>query len=235
MDRVTSFLSKKDRLDKKENPPVKFTYRTLFWLFLFGSVIGFILEGLWCILRKGAWESHSATVVGPFCIIYGFGAVAIYLLSSVLKEKSLPVQFVLFALSGATVEYLGSLIQEHILGSRSWDYSNQFLNIGGRISLRMTLIWGILGIAFEHLLFSPLTRLFDRLDGRFWSVGCAALTVFMAADILLSAATILRWRDRLSDDPPAENAVEQYLDQKYDNEAMERIYPNMRFPERSDD
>ena len=51
MDRVTSFLSKKDRLDKKENPPVKFTYRTLFWLFLFGSVIGFILEGLWCILR----------------------------------------------------------------------------------------------------------------------------------------------------------------------------------------
>ena len=38
----------------------------MLWLFVGGSVIGFVLEGLWHILRVGTWESHTATVWGPF-------------------------------------------------------------------------------------------------------------------------------------------------------------------------
>lgn len=67
-------------------------YSTLFWLFMLGSVAGFVLEGLWCVLCKGHWEHHSATVWGPFCLIYGIGTVAVYLLSVVLKSKNLLVQ-----------------------------------------------------------------------------------------------------------------------------------------------
>lgn len=214
----------------KKSKTQRISYTSLFWLFLFGSVVGFFLEGLWCVLRKGGWQNHSATVIGPFCIIYGFGAVAICLLSSVLRGRSLPVQYVVFALTGTAVEYLGSLFQEQVFGSRSWDYSKQFLNIGGRVSLRMTLMWGFLGIIFERFLYPRLIRLMDKMKGKFWSIGCAALSVFMAADLLLSAAAVLRWRDRLSDAPPAENAVERFLDEKYDNETMAGIYSNMVFP-----
>ncbi len=93
------------------------TYCSLFWLFLFGSVVGFVLEGLWCILKKGTWESHSATVLGSFCIIYGFGAVAVYLISMVLKGENLLLQFFLFSVSGALVEYFGSLCSPCLFGS----------------------------------------------------------------------------------------------------------------------
>ena len=151
---------------KKESASRKITYRSLFWLFLFGSVAGFILEGLWCVLRKGTWESHSATVWGPFCIIYGFGAVAVYLIASGLKQKNLPMQFTLFSITGALVEYFGSMFQELVFGSTSWDYSSHFMNIGGRVSLKMTLIWGILGIAFVRFVFPTLVRLLGKMEGR---------------------------------------------------------------------
>lgn len=71
----------------------KISYTNLFWLFMLGSVAGFVLEGLWCILMEGHWENHSATVWGPFCIIYGIGAAAVSLLSILLKGRVLPSGF----------------------------------------------------------------------------------------------------------------------------------------------
>ena len=226
MDIVAAALPVKS---KKERVSCKVTYSSLFWLFLFGSVSGFILEGLWCILRKGAWESHSATVWGPFCIIYGFGAVAVYLISTALKRKNLPLQFALFSVAGALVEYFGSLFQEIVFGSTSWDYSSHFLNIDGRVSLQMTLIWGILGITFVRFAFPSLVRLLGKMEGGFWRIGCVALSVFMAVNLLLSAAAVMRWKDRLTDGAPASNAFEQFLDETYDNDTMEKNYPNMKF------
>ena len=211
----------------KESTESRITYCSLFWLFLFGSVAGFILEGLWCILKKGAWESHPATVWGPFCIIYGFGAAAVYLIAAAMKGKRPLLQFILFSAAGAMVEYFGSLFQETVFGSRSWDYSSQFMNIDGRVSLRMTVIWGILGIAFVRFAFPPLVRLLKKMEGN--RIGCPVLSVFMAVNLFLSAAAVMRWKNRLTDNIPAASIFEQFLDETYDNDAMERLYPNMNF------
>ncbi len=47
----------------------KISYQSIFWLFFFGSIAGFILEGLWRILKKGTWENHTATVWGTLFIV----------------------------------------------------------------------------------------------------------------------------------------------------------------------
>lgn len=151
-------------------------YAELFYLFLVGSVCGFILEGLWCVLKKGAWESHTATVWGPFCIIYGIGAVLIYLLSGPLAKKPLLIQFLAFSAAGSVVEYFTSLLQEMCFGSTSWDYSSQFLNLDGRVSLKMSLIWGVLGISFMRWVFPGIHRSLCRMKGSGWNIVCAALS-----------------------------------------------------------
>ena len=143
--------TRKAKRSAPEDEPFRAGYATLFWLFMFGSVAGFVLEGLWCVLTDGRWESHTATVWGPFCIIYGIGAVAVYLLSGLLKGRSLPVQFAAFTLSGAAVEFFGSLFQELCFGSVSWDYSAHLLNLGGRVSLKMALMWGAMGAAIATM------------------------------------------------------------------------------------
>lgn len=210
--------------------PVKsITYRSLFWLFALGSVAGFVLEGMWCILRLGAWESHSSTVWGPFCIIYGFGTIAVYLVSMALKGKNPILQFVLFSAVGTIVEYFCSLFQNIVFGSTSWDYSSHFMNIKGRVSLQMTLIWGVLGIIFMRFVFPLLARFLRKMEEGFWKIVCPVLIAFMIVNLLLSAAAVMRWKERLTENIPATNTFEQFLDENYNNNTMEKRYPNMKF------
>ena len=61
-------------------------YAELFWVFFFGSILGFVIEGIWHIILTGEWVDHSATVVGPFCAVYGVGAVAAFVVAKILPR-----------------------------------------------------------------------------------------------------------------------------------------------------
>lgn len=186
------------------------------------------MEGLWCLFLKGHWEHHSATIWGPFCIIYGIGAVVVYLLSVVLKNQNLLTQFTVFTVSGAAVEYFGSLFQELCFGSVSWDYSGHILNVGGRVSLKMALMWGALGLLFMRFIFPLINSLFEKMNGNGWRIACAAATVFMVVNLIFTSAAIIRWRTRITS-KETNCSVVQWLDNTYDDQTMTRLFPNMRF------
>lgn len=208
-------------------------YNSIFCIFMIGSVLGFILEGIWHIIRKGSWESHSATVWGPFCIIYGIAAAVLYIGAIFLKDKNIALQFAVCAVAGSAIEYFSSLFQEACFGSVSWNYSKQFMNIGGRVSLRMTVLWGILGVAFIRILFPVMVRFLAYVRGRKWSVSCICLSVFMGINLVLTSIAVLRWGERM--DPrsaiPA-NSVEKFLDERFDDERMSETFPNMVFKDK---
>ena len=206
----------------------KRTYPILLWLFLGGSVLGFILEGIWHMISWGGWASHSATVWGPFCIIYGIAAALLYVLANFICNKNLAVQFVICAVTGSSLEYLASLFQEVCFGSTSWDYSYQPFNIGGRVSLKMTLLWGILGVMFVRFAFPFLSSLLTKLQGRGWNAFCIGSTLFMIVNLIVTSVAVLRWGERI-DFEPASNMVEEIFDDVYDDDRMEEIFPNMNF------
>ena len=197
----------------------------MLWLFVGGSVIGFILEGLWHILRVGTWESHTATVWGPFCLIYGIATALLYTLSSKIGQRSLPVEFLIYGAMGSAIEYLGSLFQEKIFGFSSWDYSDHFLNIGGRVSLWMTILWGALGVLFAQFIFPLFEKVLHKMKGKVWDIAAVSVTVFMSANLIFTAMTVLRWSER-QEGLPASNVWEEYADEKYNNERMQEIFPN---------
>lgn len=82
---------------------------------------------------------------------YGLGAIlpdlwhwrrgGVFAVGGAKKQKSAGAIGV-FTVSGAAVEYFGSLFQELCFGSVSWDYSDHMLNLGGRVSLKMAFMWG---------------------------------------------------------------------------------------------
>ena len=205
------------------------SYANLFWLFMLGSMAGFVLEGVWCILRKGHWERHAATVWGPFCIIYGIGAVVVYLLAMLLQKRGLVVRFAAFSAAGAVVEYCSSLFQEVCFGSVSWNYSAHFLNLGGRVSLKMSLLWGVLRVVFVWLIFPTLNRMFAKMRGRGWRIGCVVLSLFMVMNLIVSAAAVTRWRNRLAGQEQQAGRMVQILDEVYDDDTMSELFPNMKF------
>ncbi len=206
----------------------KVTYTSLFWLFVVGSVLGFFIEGFWCIIQQGHWEHHAATVWGPFCIIYGIGAVVVYVLSLYLKDRSIFLSFAVFTVAGAAVEYVGSLFQEICFGSTSWDYSQHFLSLGGRVSLKMALIWGILGVLFVKFLLPLLQRLLIKMQGRGWTIITILGTVFMVVNLLITSSAVWRWKVR-QEGMESSNVAEQWLDETYGDEKMKSLFPNMQF------
>lgn len=202
--------------------------RTLLWLFLGGSVAGFVAEGVWHYLHHGCWESHTATLWGPFYIIYGCGAVVVFLAAQRLEGRTLLQQFCVFALAGSAVEYAGSLFQELAFGTRSWDYSAHFMDLGGRVSLKMTLLWGAAGLLAMHALLPFLLRGIAklRLAQRTWLCRTAAL--LMCLNLFATCAALGRWESRQQLQPPA-NRVEAYLDRRWDDARMQARFPNMVF------
>lgn len=205
----------------------------LFWLFLLASVAGFVLEGLWCVVRLHRWENHSGLIWGPFCIIYGVGAVVMVLLNRLLPAE-LPLwavrvaRFTLCALAGSTVEYLTSLFQEIHFGSSSWDYSHHRANLFGRISLYMTAVWGLVGLLFLEWLCPPMLRFISGIDGLSGWLATWFFIWFTAANCVMSIATVKRWQRR-SMGIAAGNRTEKWLDKHYDDERMLRSYANMTF------
>ena len=215
--------------NSKKNYEVKINYYKLFWLFLFGSLLGVILEGIWSIIRRGAWETHVITIWEPLCIIYGVGMIIFYISSKYIKKYNVILQYFLYLIICSLVELLSGLLLEKRLGMRAWDYSKQFLNINGHISLRMAIIWGFLGLAFSYLL-PYLDNFLNKLNKKFLNIIAIIFGIFVAIDLIFSSVCIARWRDR-HNGVDAHNKLEEYIDNKYDNEFMEDRYMEWWFIE----
>lgn len=204
------------------------SYPILFWLFLLGSVIGFVFEGVWCILRMGHWESHSSTLWGPFCIVYGLGAVAMHYLSVRMQKHPWMIRFAAFALAGTAVELVSGIFQELCFGTYSWDYSHMPFSLGGKISLGMTMLWGVLGVVFMKWVFPPLTKLLTSAKGKGWRIACTVCTLLMCVNLLVTGTALARWQSR-NQGAEARNSLEQAIDRRWDDVWMEKRYPNMKF------
>jgi len=209
-------------------PLPRVNYSVMFWLFFFGSIIGFVLEGLWQIIKKGQWENHSSTILGPFCIIYGLAAALLYLVAMKMEKSNLLVLFVVFAILGSALEFVASLFQEIVFGSVSWNYKKQLFNIAGRVSLKMTVIWGSLGVAFVKLIYPLFNLMLSRMQGPVWNFICTILTVFMVFNLLVTSVAVLRWGERVTEGSEPSNSVEAFLDESYDDETMTAMFSNMK-------
>ncbi len=117
----------------------------IFAYFIIYSFLGYVIETIFGIVTKGVWESRQSFLYGPFCAVYGVGAVImVVLLHKYIKKYN--TLFVAGFIIGSIVEYLVSLIGEMILHVKWWDYSNMPLNIEGRICFYYSIFWGFLAI-----------------------------------------------------------------------------------------
>lgn len=114
-----------------------------------------------------------------------------------------------------------------MFGGVAWDYSAHLLNPGGRVSLKMALMWCALGVVFIRLAFPLVKRALRHLQGRGSKLLCAAMTVFMALNLAVTCAALTRWHER--GDTPSDSAVIRWIDSTYDDETMSGLFPNMVF------
>ena len=202
-------------------------YKVMLLLFI-GSFAGVIIEMLWCLITRGYIASRAGLVWGPFNLLYGVGAVALTLPLYRYRNKGSWISFLGGFAVGSIVEYVCSWGQELVFGSRSWDYSGVPFNINGRICLLYSIFWGFLGILWIKSIYPWMAKLILKIPNCAGKIITWVLVIFLAVNGIVSSFAVYRWSERV-DNVPASNSFWEYVDERFPDERMERIYENMVF------
>ena len=102
-----------------------------FLLFMTYSILGWILEVSCKLVEKKKFVNRGF-LIGPYCPIYGWGALIMTLLLNNYLNNIFTL-FIMNILICSVLEYFTSYILEVIFKARWWDYSNKKFNINGPI------------------------------------------------------------------------------------------------------
>lgn len=154
-----------------------------FLLFIIYAVIGWCMEVI-CKLIQYKRFIDRGFLIGPYCPIYGVGALLITFLLNKYTQDPV-VLFVMAIVVCGILEYLTSYFMEKIYHARWWDYSNKKFNINGRICLSNLIAFGILGMFIMYIsnpfLIGQLEKLTTTwLNIAFWTI----LAIFVTDNIL---------------------------------------------------
>ena len=199
----------------------------IFWVFLIGSIIGYIFEMIVALVQNGHFVTRQGLVMGPFIQVYGVGLVAYYLVLSKIKLKSYVKIFFLTMFLGGLVEYIFSYLQENIFGTISWDYSYLIFDINGRSSLLHCIYWGTGGILFTKFILPHIEKMNTLCNKKSFKMITILLVIFIVFDILLSIVAVTRQEER-KNNIPANGYVDEFLDENYPDEKLKEIYSNAK-------
>lgn len=158
---------------------------------MFYSIIGWIYEVVLEVFIYRWGFSNRGTLFGPYCIIYGVGALAFILCLKGLKEKKIrigkisitPVLVFLGIMAIATImELIGSYIMEWTTGSWMWNYERFAFNFQGRIALNPSVRFGIGGMIFLYGIQPFLEKFTDKISVKALGILSGSLALILAVD-----------------------------------------------------
>ena len=199
----------------------------LVMLFIVGAFLGDITETIFCRITAGYWMSRSSVVWGPFSIVWGLAIAAATALLYRYRNRSDGFLFFAGTFLGGAYEYLCSVFTEIVFGTVFWDYSKIPFNLGGRINLLYCFFWGIAAVIWLKILYPFISGWIEKIPMCIGKILTWVLLIFMIVNMAVSALALARMDARASG-IPAENVLEEWLDSSYNDDVMNRIYPNAK-------
>ena len=196
----------------------------IFWVFIIGSIIGYIVEMIVGFVQNGYFVSRQGLIFGPFAQVYGLGILAYYFIVPKIKGGYIKIFFVTMILGGI-VEYLCSYFQELLFGTISWDYSHLWFNINGRTSLLHCTYWGIGGILFMKFIIPFINKMDKIIKNTYFRTATALFIIFMLFNISVSSMAAMR-QDERNRKIAASSNIDMFFDKYYSDEVMNTIYEN---------
>lgn len=211
-----------------ERTHVGSSYTKLLWIFFFMSFIGLVGETLQHYFAFNEWESRPGFIWGPFSPIYGTAAVLITVILEPLQKKNVLLLIGVGAIIGGGLEFLASWAMETFGGIVAWSYQGRPFNLAGRTDLFHALVWGSLGAAWVKIALPLVNKAFDKINltCKLSKVLTVALSIFLVLEIVMTISVLARAHIRAQDVPP-QNAFEQYLDDAYPTDMLQKRFHNM--------
>jgi uncharacterized membrane protein len=132
------------------------------FIFFMGSLLGWVIELFYRKFISSANPERKwlnpGFLVGPYLPLYGFGLVAMYILSQMdvsFIENRIAQQIVLFILMAVVmtvIEYIAGIIFIKGMKVKLWDYTNEWGNVQGIICPKFSFYWAVLSAIYYFLI-----------------------------------------------------------------------------------
>ena len=159
----------------------------LLWYLLWYSFLGFCVEVVYARAAGSPKQDRKCHLFLPLCPVYGVGGTLIVSLPAWM-DRQLPLLFLASALLATGTEYLLSVFYEKVWRVSFWSYADRPGNLHGRVCLRFSLIWGLLGVLLVRLVHPLVSAVTDDLPDY---LALPALLLFFA-DFALTTVLLRR-------------------------------------------
>lgn len=188
--------------------------------FLVYSVLGLLLETVFGVITKGVVESRQNFLYGPFCAIYGIGAIVMLIFLKFFNKNNNTL-FLGGFIIGSLTEYIISYLGEIFFNVVWWDYSDMPVNLNGRICVFYSIFWGLLAIYLVSYINPKVDKLLNfvknRLEERTLKIILIGFVVFLIFNFFISSFALKLFYVRVihDNDLQVENRAE--IERDYQN------------------
>jgi uncharacterized membrane protein len=149
-------------MEQSSNEKKDFSYWLLY--FFIYAILGWLLETAYAFTTLGHFVKRGF-LYGPLCPIYGYGAVI--LISCLRRYKTKPLKmFVYSSIIFSVFEYLAGFALEALFSLRWWDYTYDFMNLNGRISIFFAFAWGIIALIFINFVHPFIEKKVKKISNK---------------------------------------------------------------------
>ena len=169
-------------------------YHMINWFIIY-SFFGWVWETFYVSIKQGEFINRGF-ISGPFCTIYGCGAIAVY---TILKpaEGNLFILFFGGIVVATLLEYFTAVLMESIFHTSWWDYSDKKFNFQGRICLGASLGWGVFTVILFRVLHPVVEDLVSLYPVYVGKIGSCVFGAGYLVDFCRSASAAFHLRERL--------------------------------------
>lgn len=166
-----------------------------FAYFMFYSILGWLYEVFLEVVIYKWGYSDRGVLFGPYCPVYGFGALAfIFCVYPFIKNKNLkkkviliPVVFLSCMIIATVIELITSYICELIMGYWPWQtYLDYKINFQGRIALSPSIRFGLGGILFLYILQPMFEFILKKMNDKVFNILIFIMAVCIMFDIVIT-------------------------------------------------
>ena len=189
--------------------------------FIIYSFLGWCLESIYkTILSKK--PINSGFLYGPFCPMYGIGAILMLGLSK--ASNNVLIIFILSFLVFSIWEYIVAVVLEKAFKTKYWDYSDLKFNIQGRVCLKNSIYWGILGVLLIFIIQPLIKKLIGYVPEQILIYIEIILSIAILVDVIITIYKIMIVDKRIEELFEIGNTLKQKMKElKEENVTKEHI------------
>lgn len=190
---------------------MEFTIFNLWMYFIVYSIAGWGLESVYRSFCEKRFI-NTGFLNGSFCPIYGIGAIIMLLFLERFQNRPI-ILFVIAFVVLSTWEYIVGVLLERIFKTKYWDYSDQKVNIKGRVCLFNSICWGILGVLFIKYIHPFVEQILNDINFAYLKNVFFVITVLFIIDTIVSIASTVSIKTVLYKIEHLNNQIKEKLDE----------------------